>query len=124
VSAARTVIFDDDCGFCTRSVNFFRSLDWLRRYEWLARSDRALPARYPRMAADRTAGEMVSVRPDGGTLGGFYAVRDILLGLPLTFLPALFMYVPGVPLAGVPVYRWIAKNRHRFGGTATCAVKK
>lgn len=122
--SVRTVIFDDDCGFCTRSVKLFRGLDWLGRYEWLARSDRALPARFPQVSGERTTGEMVSVAPDGRARGGFYAVRDILAGLPLTFLPALFLYVPGVSLAGVPVYRWIARNRHRFGGAAACAAKK
>lgn len=57
---------------------------------------------------------MVSIRPDGKIYGGFFAVRDVLLHLPLTFLPALFLYIPGASLIGVPVYRWIAKNRHRF----------
>jgi predicted DCC family thiol-disulfide oxidoreductase YuxK len=123
VSVARTVIFDDDCGFCTRSVNLFRSLDWFKRFEWLPRHAGDASARFPQVSPDRTSGEMVAVCPDGRTKGGYYCVRDIMVRLPLTFVPALIMYVPGVPLIGVPVYRWIARNRHRFGGGA-CAVKK
>ncbi len=123
-TAARAVIFDDDCGFCARSVNFFKSLDWLRKIEWVPRGDSATAARFPQVSGDRTTGEMVSIRSDGQVNGGYFAIRDILIRLPLTFLLALVMYIPGVPLAGVPVYRWIARNRHRFGGKTACAIKK
>ena len=59
---------------------------------------------------------MVSIRQDGKAYGGFFAVRDIMVHLPLTFVPALIMYVPGISLLGVPVYTWIARNRQHFGG--------
>jgi predicted DCC family thiol-disulfide oxidoreductase YuxK len=124
VSSARAVLFDDDCGFCTRSVRLFRSLDWLRRVEWVPRNDPATTVRFPQVSGERTTGEMVSIRPDGCVNGGYFAIRDILLRLPLTFLPALIMYIPGVPFVGVPAYRCVARNRHRFGGTTACAVKK
>lgn len=58
---------------------------------------------------------MLSIRPDGKVYGGFFSVRDVMRFLPLTALPALLLYIPGVSLIGEPAYRWIAKNRHRFG---------
>lgn len=124
MSPARAVIFDDDCGFCTRSVKLFRALDWLGRFEWVPRNDPRTAGRFPQVTGERTTGEMVSVRSDGRVNGGYFAVRDILVRLPLTFAPALLLYVPGVPLVGVPAYRWVARNRHRFGGKAACVVKK
>ncbi len=66
---------------------------------------------------------MISMRPDGKTYGGFFAVRDIARHLPLSFLLALLLYIPGVSLLGVPVYQWISKNRYRLGGKSpeSCA---
>lgn len=113
---ARTVIFDGDCGFCRRWIRIGRKLDWLGRMDWRARLDPGVQAAFPQLCAEETQNRMVSIRPDGNPYGGFYAVRDILLHFPLTFLPALLLYIPGVSWIGVPAYKWIAKNRHRFGG--------
>ena len=113
---SRTVIFDGDCGFCQRSVRLGRSLDWLCKIDWRARLEPGLRNKFPQVSSEETQNRMVSIRPDGKTYGGFFAVRDIAIRLPLTFLPAILLYIPGVSLLGVPAYRWIAKNRHRFGG--------
>ena len=72
--------------------------------------------KFPQLSLNETQNQMVSIRPDGKTYGGFYAVRDIAVHFPLTFFPALFLYIPGASLVGKPAYRWIAKNRHHFGG--------
>jgi len=122
LSYSRTVIFDGDCGFCQRSIRLGKRLDWLGKIEWVARLSPGVKDRFPRLNDEETQNRMVSLGPDGKALGGFYAVRDIARHLPLTFLPALLLYIPGVPLIGVPVYKWIAKNRHRFAGASgeTC----
>ncbi len=113
---SRTVIFDGDCGFCQRSIRLGKKLDWFKKIEWLARLGGDTKERFPQLSAEETQNRMVSIRPDGKTYGGFFAVRDIARHLPLTFLPALFLYIPGISFLGVPAYRWIAQNRHRFGG--------
>lgn len=113
---SRTVIFDGECGFCQRSIRIGRTLDWLGRIDWRARLDPDVQAEFPQLSGEETQNRMVSIRPDGRCYGGFYAVRDILRHFPLTCLPALLLYLPGVSLLGVPLYRWIAKNRRRFGG--------
>ena len=121
---SRTVIFDGACGFCQRSVKLGKRLDWLHRMAWRARLEPGLTEAFPQLSGEETQRRMVSIRPDGKTYGGFFAVRDIMIHLPLTFLPALVLYVPGVSLLGVPLYQWIAKNRRRFGGKseAHCAI--
>ena len=113
---ARTVIFDGECGFCQRSIRWGKRLDWLRRMEWRASLEPGLQQRFPQLSGEETQRRMVSIRRDGKTYGGFFAVRDILVHLPLTFVPALVLYLPGMSLLGVPVYKWIARNRHHFGG--------
>ena len=122
---ARTVIYDDDCGFCLRSIRIGKWLDWRRCMDWYPRSEPGLYEKFPKTNKEETLNRMVSIRPDGKVYGGFFAVRDILLHCPLTFIPAFLLYIPGVSLAGDPAYRWVAKNRHRFGGGAgSCAIKR
>ena len=112
----RTVIFDGDCAFCLRSIALGRRLDWWGCLEWWARLEPGVRERFPQLSQEETQRRMVSIRPDGRTYGGFFAVRDIMLHLPLTLLPALLLYLPGMARIGVPCYRWIASNRYRFGG--------
>lgn len=120
---ARTVVFDGECGFCQRSIRLGKMFDWLHRIDWRARLEPGLKEEYPRLSDEDTQNRMISIRADGKTYGGFYAVRDIMLQFPLTFLPALLLYIPGMSLIGVPVYKWIAKNRHRFG-SHSCEIKQ
>lgn len=119
----RTVIFDGDCGFCRRWIQIGTKLDWFSRMRWRARLDPGVKEEFPQLSGEETQNRMVSIRPDGKPYGGFYAVRDIMLHLPLTFFPSLLLYIPGVSLLGVPAYKWIAKNRHRFGGKSEESCK-
>ena len=112
---SRTVIFDGDCGFCQRAITWGKRLDWLHRMEWRARLEPGLKEAFPQLSGEETQRRMVSIRQDGKTYGGFFAVRDILVHLPMTFVPALVLHVPGMSLLGVPVYAWIATHRHHFG---------
>jgi predicted DCC family thiol-disulfide oxidoreductase YuxK len=113
---ARTVVFDGDCAFCQRWIRVGRRLDWRQRISWRARTEPGLREEFPQLSREATQRRIVSIRPDGETCGGFFAVRDLMRHLPLTCLPALALYLPGVSRVGVPVYEWIAKNRYRLGG--------
>lgn len=120
---SRTVIFDGECGFCQRSIKLGKRLDWLHRMDWRARLEPGLKETFPQLSGEETQRRMVSIRKDGKTYGGFFAVRDIMVHLPLTFVPALILYVPGISLLGVPVYQWIATHRHHFGGKSdSCSM--
>ena len=118
MASSRTVIFDGECGFCLRAIRIGKRLDWWHRMEWRARLTPGVNERFPQLSQEETQRRMVSIRTDGRAYGGFFAVRDIMLHMPLTFLPALLLYLPGMSLIGVPVYKWIAANRQQFGGTS------
>ena len=120
--SSRTVIFDGDYGFCQKQVRRGRALDWFKTIDWRARLEPGLKEKFPQVTGEASLNRMISIRPDGKSYGGFYAVRDILIRLPLTCLPALLLYIPGMSLIGEPVYRWIAKNRHHFSGKS-CEIK-
>ena len=97
---ARTVVFDGDCGFCKRSIRLGKKLDWLHKMDWRPRLEPGLKEKFPQISMEETQNQMISIRPDGKIFGGFYAVRDIALHFPLTFLPAFLLYIPGVSLIG------------------------
>lgn len=114
------VVYDGECPFCRRSKATFQALDWLSKLTFRTRLDISADPAYSHLSPEGTLQEMQVVGGGGKVAGGFFAVRAILLRLPLTFLPALLMYIPGVHLLGVPVYRWVAARRRRC--TDDCAV--
>lgn len=115
------VVFDGDCGFCTRSI------------EWGRRRIARMPAAVPYQRADlvalgltveacRTAVQFVDAA--GRVSAGERAVAGLLrsAGLPWSPIGAV-LSAPGIrPVAGL-VYRWVARNRHRLPGASdACAL--
>jgi predicted DCC family thiol-disulfide oxidoreductase YuxK len=115
------LIFDGDCAFCTRSVQ------WARR--WIGR----LPAIAPWQQADLPA---LGLTPEqceiavqfvdrrGRINSGEIAVARLLIfaGKGWQILGRL-MLLPGIKQICGLLYRWVARNRHRLpGGTAACAL--
>jgi len=110
-----TLIFDGDCGFCTRSRDLLARLDRRGRL-------RTLP--YQRAGVAEAAGvsrEDLSraVFWDGGPgrrYWGAEAVNAALSAALGTGLPLRLYRLPGVRRLQDRVYRWVADNRHRLPG--------
>ncbi|MGD2151623.1 MAG: DUF393 domain-containing protein [Gemmatimonadales bacterium] len=111
--ASWTLIYDGDCRFCRRQVDFLRRWDGRGRIE-------AVPfqtADLERYGIERSAAEeaMHLVAPTGGVWRGAAAARELLrllrCGRPLVWL----FSVPGAMFAAERVYSWVARRRHRFG---------
>lgn len=133
------VIYDGDCGFCTRAKAWFERLDleglatW-RPYQSGAGRERGI--------ADADAVERLYLLDGAKVYSGFRAIRRMLLFNPLTYFaiavavaapPAdaalyrrivvsallVFFLPPFIPV-GEWGYRWIARNRYRLpaGGGA------
>lgn len=116
------VLYDGDCGFCTRSVRAARRLDWLPRVRWL---DFREPAARPLAASldsTRLEREMAHVSPEGTVRWGFDAWREVLGRFPSTFLIRPLLHLPPVAALGRRAYAWVAANRHRLGETEACAL--
>ena len=59
-------------------------------------------------------------RATGDNHAGFFASRRLLTSMPVLLPLGVLMWLPGVHLIGVPVYRLIADNRHKF---SRCRIK-
>ncbi|MEU9128187.1 DUF393 domain-containing protein [Kitasatospora sp. NPDC048540] len=130
------LVFDGDCGFCTTCVNFAERYP---RATLASGGWSAVPYQFADLAAlDRRAGgrglvteeragqEVLWVTPTGEVYGGAQAAARLLLrsGGAWAYLGGFLTLAPVRPLAAA-VYRFTARNRHRFpGGTAACALPR
>lgn len=118
-----TVVFDGGCSFCRRQERRIQRLDWLRRFDTLPYDAAVLG--WPEVARG-TLGDGLRVRfPDQTVTVGIDAVRSIAVRLPLTAVPALLLWVPGLRALGAVAYRFVAARRMRLRGDddgSACAI--
>lgn len=98
-------------------------LDWRRKMAW---TPSQTPGILEATGLSRSEVEEAAwaIAPDGRRLRGAGAIaaaadQTLPMGLPL-FSAAYAL--PGLRQAGDLAYAWVARNRHRFPGTAACAV--
>lgn len=116
-----TLVYDGDCGFCTRSV---RALGQLRLAQ-----PRVVAYQHADLAAlgltrEQSEHQVQWVAADGSVDGGAQAVARLLLasGLPWSLAGAVLRVPPFRWLAAL-AYRLVADNRHRLpGSTPACAL--
>lgn len=116
------LLYDADCGFCTRCAR------------WL---ERAAPARGYRIAAwQETALDSLGLTPrqcgeaawfiaaDGTQHRGSDAIAQALVHGPAALRPlGSLLTAPGVRWVAALVYGWVARFRHRLpGGTPRCRL--
>jgi predicted DCC family thiol-disulfide oxidoreductase YuxK len=110
-----TLVFDVDCGICTRSVR------WIKRFD---RKRRVTAVPYQMPGVPTSAGLAVeeyeraawAVTPEGRRYRGAGAVNLAVAVALGTNLPYAFYRLPLVKRAQDRAYDWIAANRHRLPG--------
>jgi uncharacterized membrane protein YphA (DoxX/SURF4 family)/predicted DCC family thiol-disulfide oxidoreductase YuxK len=95
----RVIVWDESSSFSSTWVRWFKRLDWLGAFRFVAASDME-PADTPQL-----------FDLDGHRYGGFEAVRRILQVLPLTFLWAPYLGLRPVTAVGRSAYRTVAARR-------------
>ncbi|MDZ5783502.1 DCC1-like thiol-disulfide oxidoreductase family protein [Marinococcus luteus] len=106
------LFFDKYCPPCRAAVRIFQFFDLYRRCQWVPIQEaRLLPGDYPYLSSRNAAHELHMCTDQGVVLHGFYALRRLLLAIPLSFLPAVLLYLPYAERIGVPLYSLISKSR-------------
>ncbi|MGD6944173.1 thiol-disulfide oxidoreductase DCC family protein [Cytobacillus gottheilii] len=109
-----TVLYDGTCSLCKESRRLFEKLDWLDKINWFSLQEYEKTNGETGYNQKELRKEIHLFTGSGKVLKGFYAVRLIMLQCPPAFVPGLLMYFPLVPLIGKPIYKMVAKNRHKF----------
>jgi predicted DCC family thiol-disulfide oxidoreductase YuxK len=122
-------LFDGDCGICTRSADFVRTLD--RRHRWVIEPyqyfDEAELKRFG--LTYRLCSEKVRlIAPSGRVSGGAFAINRFLLDyFPWMVIPIVIYLLPPILLAEIVLYAVVARNRHRISrwlGMNACLIRK
>ncbi|MFC4001146.1 thiol-disulfide oxidoreductase DCC family protein [Prauserella oleivorans] len=119
--AGARLLFDGDCGFCTKSVTWLDSHDLLGcpAVPWQTVDDDKLP-----VPVDRLLHEVVLELPDGTVTGGADALAAAVRASRSRLRVAgAVVAAPGVRRLARAVYRVIARNRYRMpGASSACRV--
>lgn len=116
------LIFDADCGFCTRCVNFLKRLPHGADIQAFQFTD--LEAFGTTEA--RAQREVLWVDETGRISGGAQAIARLLVSSGGIYaIAGWLLRTPPVRWIAAGVYRVIANNRQRMpGGTAACALPR
>lgn len=108
------LIYDGDCGFCTRSARFIERLPVsVVLLPWQEADLTSL-----RISTTRARHEVLWVAESGRVLGGAAAITELLKNCRFPWRAAGFAFA--LPLVRVLVdwtYRWVAAHRSRLPGT-------
>lgn len=122
---AATLLYDGDCGVCTRLSRTVTTTVRARRDDFVVTAYQDVDDLEALGLSARACDEALQwVSASGRVSSAQDAVARVLLaGRPVVKPLGAVMLVPGVnALAGV-VYRWVALNRHLLpGGTPACSL--
>ena len=115
-STKARVLYDGECAFCCKSVELLKKLDWLCKLAYVNVRDESQPIlkRPPVVGAPLLEQMHVLTRDGQHFYGGYRAIRALAWRLPLTWLAAPFLYLPGMTYLGQKLYLWIARNRFKI----------
>ncbi len=115
------LVYDGDCGFCTRTLHLFQRLDvWDRLQLHDARDRRNVVAKFPLLRDADLDDAMFAVRDDRA-FRGFFAFRVLVRQSPWTWPLVPLFFFPGAATIGPLIYGWVARNRGRLT-TGQCSI--
>ena len=110
------VLYDGDCLFCCKSIGLLKNLDWLGKLAYVNVRDVTQPILREPPVAGAPLLEQMHVLPAGATsmYGGYRAIRWLAWRLPLTWIFAPLLYLPGMTWLGQELYLTVARNRFKI----------
>ncbi|KAB2338904.1 DUF393 domain-containing protein [Cytobacillus depressus] len=107
-------LYDETCTLCKESKQFFEKIDRKQKVSWVSLQEyekSESPHSFDKIELRR---ELHIITARGKVYKGFHAVRYLFLLSSQTIVLGYFLYLPGMSLFGNPIYKLIAKNRHKF----------
>jgi predicted DCC family thiol-disulfide oxidoreductase YuxK len=114
------IVYDAQCGFCTRSLRLVRSLARREVFRLHDGNDHeAVVKRFPALSGADTDEAMFAVTPEGEVLRGFFAFRRMMWASPWLYPYLALFHTPGAAVVGPRLYAWIARHRRSLGCRAS-----
>ena len=122
-SKSINIIYDGECGFCMRSLQPVRALDFRRALHFYDAHQAQTIERFPVLRGVDLADAMYAIVDGEPPYRGFFAFRRLLWSNPSMWALIPLFYFPGAGFFGPRVYAWVARNRSSFGcRSQVCAL--
>ena len=119
-----TVIYDGNCGVCSRSVKLLTKWDRNRVLEIIPSQTPGVCERFPWIPPRAYVESIQVIRcSDGRTWQAAAALEELLNVLPKGRLISWLFSIPFARPLADRFYRWFARNRYRMGCGDHCAVR-
>ena len=119
MSDSDVVIFDGQCNFCRSQVS---NLHWLDRFgkrlSFISLHDPRVAEWYPELTYDQMMEQMFVVDRQGRRYGGGDAIKFLSRRLPLMWIAAPVLHIPGTTGIWRWLYKQVAKRRYKLAGKA------
>jgi len=110
-----TLIYDGDCSFCKGWVEWARKRDAEQKLEFITCQSDERKQRFPQIQEADCLKGMYVVLPDGRFFWGADALSYFLGAVSGWRWSAGLFRIPGALFIARPIYRLIARNRHKMG---------
>jgi predicted DCC family thiol-disulfide oxidoreductase YuxK len=118
------VIYDGNCGVCSRLVARLATLDERGAFEIVPSNAEGVRARFPWIPAVSYDESLQLVRnSDGRTLQGAAAVEEIVRNVRTGWLVTWMFAIPFARPIAERMYRWFARHRGELGCDEHCQLK-
>lgn len=107
------LIYDGRCQFCRKSAQLLKIMDLFGKLTYVDLHSLEDPkALHSGLTQEKLLKELHLLNSQGNVWAGFYAFRRLGLDLPMLYIFAPLMYLPGAGIIGTLLYKWIARNRY------------
>lgn len=118
--AKHALIYDGNCPFCRRGIQWLRRLDWLDCFECIPAASRRAVQVAPAISYETLMTAVHCITVEGRVIKAAAALRFAGLRVPLLAPLALICYLPGLSWLAEKAYRAIARRRYQLCDDTKC----